>query len=247
MDMVAWWTATQFTAVAAWATVVIYVALGIFGLIQVLQARTLRLEQARPFVVVDFGLVDLLFFLTIENVGRTMARNVVVTFDKPLEPSLERPRQLDDALLFREPIPAMAPGKKLRVPFDTIPRRRERGLPLAYEVTLRYEGPTGRKYGKGEGYRLDMSLYEVVAAGEKGMTQLVEQVEKLHKEFAKWTDGGRGLRVHNVDREKQKRTEIHEWLVQRSVESAKAEGIVPAARTFVRDVWRRALSRRGLG
>jgi len=42
------------TAWAAWATVAVYVVLGIFAWIQVLQARRLREEQARPFVIVDF-------------------------------------------------------------------------------------------------------------------------------------------------------------------------------------------------
>jgi hypothetical protein len=279
MDSIAWWTAAQFTAIAAWATVVIYIALGIFALIQVLQGRTLREhqarlaresqeeqarlsresqaeqarqaqelreEQARPFVVVDFETVGLLFFLTVENVGRTIARNVVIGFDKPLASSLERPKQLDDASLFREPIPAMAPGKKFRIPFDTLPGRRQKGLPLTYEVTLHYEGPTGRKYGKGEGYRLDMSIYDVVSAGEKGMTQLVERVEEIRKELARWTDGIRGLRVHAVDREQHERTQVRQWLIERSVDSARENGVVPAARALVRDLWRQALSRRGL-
>jgi hypothetical protein len=42
------------TARAAWTTVAVYVVLGIFAWIQVLQARRLREEQARPFVIVDF-------------------------------------------------------------------------------------------------------------------------------------------------------------------------------------------------
>jgi hypothetical protein len=63
------------TAWAAWATVAVYVVLGIFAWIQVLQARRLREEQARPFVIVDFE-PGFLVYLTVENIGRTMARDV---------------------------------------------------------------------------------------------------------------------------------------------------------------------------
>jgi hypothetical protein len=61
------------TAWAAWATVAIYLALGIFAWIQVLQARKFREEQARPFVIVDFD-AGYLVYLTVENIGRTRWR-----------------------------------------------------------------------------------------------------------------------------------------------------------------------------
>jgi len=110
------WTAV--TAWAAWATVTIYIVLGIFAWLQVLQARKLRKEQARPFVVVDFE-VGFLAYLTVENIGRTMARDVTIRFDKPLESTLSRPREIDETPLFREPIPTLPPGKKIRVLFDS--------------------------------------------------------------------------------------------------------------------------------
>jgi hypothetical protein len=73
--------ATDWAAVTAWAacaTVAVYVVLGIFAWIQVLQARRLREEQARPFVIVDFE-PGFLIYLTVENIGRTMAREIVCT------------------------------------------------------------------------------------------------------------------------------------------------------------------------
>ena len=144
-------------------------------------------------MIVDFDHVDMLFLLVIENVGWTMGRNVIIKFDKPLTTTIERPRELDEAALFREPIPSLPPGKKLGVPFDTLPARMENGLPLAYEVTMRYEGPNGRKYGEGEGYRLDMGVYDVVYTGPKGLPELVAEVKKIRTELEKWKGGIRGL------------------------------------------------------
>jgi hypothetical protein len=45
-------------ALAAWATVAIYIILGLFAWRQVREARKLREEQARPFVIVDFELAE---------------------------------------------------------------------------------------------------------------------------------------------------------------------------------------------
>jgi hypothetical protein len=132
------------TAWAAWATVAVYIGLGIFAWIQVLQARRLREEQARPFVIVDFE-PGFLVYLTVANLGRTMARDVSIRFDKPLESTLSGPREIDESPLFREPIPTLPPGKKIRVLFDQYAARMEAKLPLTYDVTLRYKGPTGKK------------------------------------------------------------------------------------------------------
>ena len=129
---------------AAWATVAIYIVIGLFAWWQIHEARTLREEQAQPFVIVDFE-PGYLVYLTVENLGRTMARDVRIQFDKPLESTLERPYELDESPLFSRPIPALPPGKKIRVLFDQFPARLDTGLPLTYDVKVRYRGPTGRK------------------------------------------------------------------------------------------------------
>lgn len=101
------------TAWAAWATVAVYVVLGIFAWIQVLQARRLREEQARPFVIVDFE-PGFLVYLTVENIGRTMARDVSIRFDKPLESTLSGPPRLHssrDTVSAAVMGPLPAPGK----------------------------------------------------------------------------------------------------------------------------------------
>jgi len=235
-----WWgrDAAAWTALAAWATVGIYLALGIFAWIQVLQARRLRQEQARLFVVVDFEPARELFFLVIQNIGRTVARNVVISFDKPLTRSFEGSVELDEAPLFREPIPFLAPGKRIRVAFDTLPRRQERGLPLAYEATLSYEGPTGRKYGKGERYRLDMGMYAGAAGAEKGLPELVDEAEKVRQELTRWRQGTRGLLVRTIDKRRQDRREWHRLHVR----TLRREG----PKAFARQLWQRALWRLGV-
>jgi hypothetical protein len=234
------------TALAAAATALIYIALGIFAWRQVTEARRLREEQTRearqlqeeqtrPFVVVDLEPVRILFFLVIENIGRTMAQNVVIKFDKPLTSSFRETGKLDEAALFSEPIPFLAPGKRIRVAFDTLPARRETGLPLVYEVMLRYEGPTGREYG--ERYVLDMGMYAAAAISEKGLPELVGEVEKVRKELGKWTSGIRGLLVHTVDKRREDRRELRWYKAQMPREKG--------AKALARSLWNRALQRIG--
>jgi hypothetical protein len=185
---------------AAWATVGIYVVLGLFAWRQVYEARKLREEQARPFVIVDFD-PGFLVYLTVENLGRTMARDVRIDFGKPLESTLTGRREIDESPLFREPIPALPPGKKIRVLFDDFGARVKAGLPLTYDVKLRYRGPTGRKEWK-EPYRLDLGMY-LDSEPTKGIPELVAEVVNIRKEIEKWK--GSGLVVHTTDQHRQDR------------------------------------------
>jgi hypothetical protein len=183
---------------AAWATVGIYIVIGLFAWRQVREARRLREEQARPFVIVDFE-PGWLVYLTVENLGRTMARDVIIQFDKPLTSSLPGRSELDESPLFREPIPALPPGKKIRVLFDEFNGRTAAGLPLTYDVEVRYLGPTSGKPWK-DTYRLDLGMYVGSALPPKGIPELVTEVEKIRKEIQKWTErSGRGLLAHTFD------------------------------------------------
>jgi hypothetical protein len=69
-----WWTAERVIALAAVGQLVVLVAAALFARAQVREARELRAEQARPFVVVDFELDRRpLINLVVANLGKTMA------------------------------------------------------------------------------------------------------------------------------------------------------------------------------
>jgi hypothetical protein len=223
------------TAWAAWATVAVYVVLGIFAWIQVLQARRLREEQARPFVIVDFE-PGFLVYLTVENIGRTMARDVSIRFDKPLESTLTGPREIDESPLLRKPIPTLPPGRKIRVLFDQYAARLEAKLPLTYDVTLRYKGPLGKKAWE-HPYRLDLGIYLGSQGPPKGLPELVTEVENIRKELQKWRGGTRGLLVQAIDRRRQQRREWH----HHHVRILRRQG----PRALARSLWDRALWRLG--
>lgn len=228
---------TDWTAVAAWAacaTVGIYIVLGLFAWRQVREARTLREEQARPFVIVDFE-PGFLIYLTVENLGRTMAREVSIRFDKPLESSLSGRREIDETPLFREPIPALPPGKKIRVLFDHFNGRLDAGLPLTYNVELRYRGPVGRNEWR-DLYRLDLGMYLGSQLPPKGIPELVAEVENLRTEIARWR--GDGIRVHASDQRWQDRITTRRM----NAHIFRQQG----RKALARSLWDRALRRDGV-
>jgi hypothetical protein len=222
---------------AAWATVGIYVVIGLFAWRQVHEARKLREEQARPFVIVDFE-PGFLVYLTVENLGRTVARDVRIEFDKPLQSTLQGPREVDESPLFREPIPTLPPGKKIRVLFDQFSARLDAGLPLTYDVKLRYRGPISRKEWE-HPYRLDLGMYLGSELPPKGLPELVAEVERIRKEIDKWKGSGiRGLEVHTIDQRGQDRLAAR----RRNVRILRQQG----PKALARWLWNRTLTRFGL-
>jgi hypothetical protein len=231
---------TDWAAVAAWAacvTVGIYVVIGLFAWRQVREARKLREEQARPFVIVDFE-PGFLVYLTVENLGRTMARDITIKFDKPLTSTLRGPRELDVSPLFREPIPSMPPGKKIRVLFDQFNDRADAGLPMTYDVEVRFRGPIGNKWLT-DPYRLDLGMYLGSALPQKGIPELVAEVKNISEEIKKWRGSGlSGLLVHTLGQRRQDRIDTR----RRNVLILRRQG----PKTLARWLWNRTLHRFGL-
>ena len=131
---------------------------------QAWEARRLRKEQARPFVVVDFEPErPPVMNLVITNLGKTMARNVRIDADPPFQSSQDEshPESLAQLKIFADGIPALAPGKRIVLLFDLLDRR-PKELPNSYWVTVRYEWDEGDPIT--EKLRLDLDLYNNLAA-----------------------------------------------------------------------------------
>ena len=65
-------TASWISAWAAVGTLIVLVVSAVYGIRQFGEAKELRREQARPFVVPSIGVEQqMLFMLVIENVGKT--------------------------------------------------------------------------------------------------------------------------------------------------------------------------------
>ena len=204
----------------------IYFALGIFALVQVRQAKKLREGQARPFVVVDFEPGDApIMNLVVANVGRTMARNVRIEVDPPLESGQDRswPVPLGKLKLFTEPIPSLAPGKRIVLLFDLLHSRPDT-LPSSYEVRLTYEWEGGKPLTDVQ--RLDLDLYRnLVAVRRDSIHHVNETLKKIVQRFDRWTAGHDGLLVLSPEDRRRRNEEVMaEMEERRAAKRAAADG-----------------------
>ncbi|MEU7877947.1 hypothetical protein [Microbispora bryophytorum] len=147
--------------------------------------RTAFTESQQPYVVVDIRASDFIseaLNLVVENVGPTVARNVRIRFDPPIQTSLDgdHSEKLADALIFTKGIPHLPPGRKIEALFDIGWQFFEKDLPRQYSVTVEADGP----YGAVEPltYLIDLEIYRKLRhLAVKTLHQQVQEVESLRK------------------------------------------------------------------
>lgn len=228
-------TPAQSAAGAAWATFVILVVTAIFAGWQVIQARRLRREEMRPFVIVEYEFRSVLIKIVVKNIGRTVARNVRINFDKPLESIQWKNRDFGELAILKHGIANLAPHQQVRIHFDVFPERVKAGLPLSYTATVEYADHEGRQL-RPDVFVLDLGTFADTALPPKGIPDLVDEVERLRREVAKWTDGGRGLQVHTHDLDRDRRRDYREIRIERLRSRIQAT---------VSRLWRRSLAKFG--
>lgn len=189
---------------------------------QVREARRLREDQARPFIVADFDVRDHLIFLTVSNVGTSLAREVRFDIEPELRSTIEEVPP-GDLKMFREGIPTLAPGKEMRTLFDTFIQREQVGLEDEYRFVIRYSDDRENREFEEE-LVLDIGLYRnVLTVARHGVHHVDKTLDKILKEIKKWRAGSRGLltlspeeRRAEAERERQ---QIEEARHQRSEHS----------------------------
>jgi hypothetical protein len=164
---------------------------------QVLEARRLRLERNRPFVVVDFD-IDMskgyLIFFEVTNTGPSLARDVQIGVEPPLESAIDI--DVGKLKMLNEGIATLPPGKKLRTFFDMSFRRNEDrpDLPMTYTATVHYaDEKQTREFT--DTYDLDLDHYmNMQFVTNHGVDDIYEEIKRTRKVMEKWGwSGGKGL------------------------------------------------------
>ncbi len=192
-NAVTWTEVAQVGLIGAQLVVLIVAAL--FAWRQVKEARELREEQNRPFVVVDFDCEQgYMMYLEVVNMGTSLARDVRIEINPPLESAIDI--EVGKLKMLNEGIATLAPGKKLRTFFDMSFRRNEDrpDLPMNYVARVRYSDEKGKRLFD-ETLNLDMDQYmHMHTVTRHGLHDIHGQLEKIRKVFEKWGwSGGRGL------------------------------------------------------
>ena len=135
-----WPTAEEWQAVWAFATVVVAAVAAALALRQYRASVRSQVEQARPFITVDFafrpGNQSLVMF-EVKNSGLTAAEDIRLDWSDPPRAATADDQPIIDRLLVKEGIPSLAPGKSIRLYVgyfseDLTPRR--------YRVKATYRG-----------------------------------------------------------------------------------------------------------
>lgn len=196
------WTAAGWAAVAAWATVIIAGVAAIFAKHQVDLARKTREDQAQPFVVADFerSKAGRIFMdLVIRNTGTTIATNVKVVFDPPLESTLSSQTKfpLAEAPIITKGIPTLPPGREYRMLFEQMPDRHKSDLPRSYDAVVTFDDTFGKTHTMR--YRLDLDIYyshtNLEIYGEHDAAKALREIQSTLKSWSQRS----GMRVWTRD------------------------------------------------
>jgi len=184
---ITWTDEAQVYLVAA--QLVVLIAAAIFAWRQVKEARVLREEQNRPFVVVDVQSdPGSLVYLEVVNMGTSLACDVRIEIDPPLESAIDIP--VGKLKMLNEGIATLAPGKKYRTFFDQGFRRHEDSdLPMNYAAAVTYTDEKGKRSFK-ETMSLDLDLYmDIAEVPRHGEHDIHERLKEIRDIFKKWTSG----------------------------------------------------------
>jgi hypothetical protein len=195
------WTDVAGVSILAAQLFVLAVA-AILGGRQVAEARRLREQQARPFVVIDLEIGNTIAEFVITNIGSTLAQDVQFKFAPPLESSWDSEAgrtPLAETRLFSSGIPTLPPGKKVVALFDQLPTRSQREMPEDYEVRVSYSDPFDKRYEEtmsvGYGYRRD-----TLRRTRRDIEDVVKHLKEVADELKKWTAHGGGVARHEPGR-----------------------------------------------
>jgi hypothetical protein len=246
-----WLTSEQWAAVEALSTAItalVAVAAAIFAFVQVRQARLLRVEQSRPFVVANFEpspVSSKYTELVIENIGTTIATNVTIKFDRPLE-SADNVEgfELSKSPLLTQGIPMMPPGMRVTGLFDSFPARRDSDLPMSYSATVKFSDFRGKPQ-EPLTYLLDLNFRNsLVHITEYGVHDAAKALREMEKSMKKWTDHFNGIRVYVKDEDAQSFAD--NWQRRKGGEAASLGRPMPAGRpapsrfgSYAEPIWKR--------
>jgi hypothetical protein len=174
--MVAAINAASWTAIGTGATCLVLLATLIYVVRQLNEARELRREQFRPWVTVSFHFRSNIAFIKIKNLGNTAARDVALRFDPELVTT--RREGIGKVPMLDEKTPVLVPGDERLLLLDSVPARLESDLPSRHTAHISYSDHLGEAL-PAEEFVLDFSLLDGTRILDKGLHNLVEEVNKL--------------------------------------------------------------------
>lgn len=199
------WQAADWAAFGQVGALLIAIVAGVLVWLQVQHGQQVREEQTRPYVIVDFEFRGVMVMLAVTNIGSTPAKDVRINFDKPLV-SPTKAVNPESFAVFREPIPMLAPGRKIVVMFgsgfDFF--REGESAPRRYVARLEYSplDEARRSWRRSKPYQdpplvLDLEPFKYATLERDNLHQINESLKKIKSVMESWTSGQR-LRINTI-------------------------------------------------
>ena len=197
------WSPQAWAASAAWVTVAIAVVGGLIAVCHLGEARSLRLQQAQPYVAIfidhDVAVDPRFADLVVRNFGTTAAHKVRVE-------THPTPQRATAGEGFREVwlpdcIPVLVPRQEWRTLWDFAPTRAENELPDRHEATVCFEDSQAKPFRYS--YILDWGAYRNrMHVTTYGMHHVAEALREIDQKLSSWQEsayGGLAVTVRDGD------------------------------------------------
>ncbi|APE26763.1 hypothetical protein vnz_37255 (plasmid) [Streptomyces venezuelae] len=184
-------------------------------------AEKIHREQNEPYVIVDIqpgAPGSMLLHLVVENIGSTVARNVRISADPPIETSFGEQATADLQAVLARVYPMIPPGRRLEFIFDG-PSRFNGALPMAYTFTVHYEGPFGPV--EELEYLVDIDTLTESPVGQRPLKRVEQDLEKIRKELAGLTTAYKKVNAPAIRQENERQLQAYQdRQAQRAAEQA---------------------------
>ena len=190
-------SADEWQAAGTVATFVVATVAAVIALVQLGQARRLREEEARPYVVAFLDRTEAnVLDLVVKNFGLTAARDVRLSSSPELYRVWEGKQEPMGTF---DVLPVLVPGQEWRTMFDFYDQRGTANDLTTFALTVTSRDSRNKALPT-ETFVLDEAVYRSVEFMErKGMHEIAEALQTVASQTKSWTEGQRGLSVFTRD------------------------------------------------
>lgn len=152
--------------------------------VQEMQAA--REDEYAPYVVVYFDYHDRYktLYIVVENIGKSIARDIRFEFSPPLQATQFNKDHLEKNLLLKNGIKSLVPNYKISIPFDFLIHYLKDKLPMEYMVKVTYQGNPSPSMMEFE-YPLDLNHFNYIHfVTDTGLTEIEQSLEQLANHFS---------------------------------------------------------------
>lgn len=146
------------------------------------EMRAARNQEIAPYVIAYIDLPygnDWVMYFVVKNTGKTVAKDIKLTFEPPLMTGFGDNVREFDVSLIKNGISSLAPGQEIRTPLDVLPNYKKDEMPTVYKVQVSYSGGLQSDKTISEQV-IDLSMFnDLTVLQKKGEEDLIKAAEGL--------------------------------------------------------------------